>query len=172
LKAVKNPIPAAAAVLGLIALGGFAKPVQAQDQGRVAETAALSGPGLQDNSPAVATKTPVKKPKQAAAHKSGKPHPKSDVGGLTFESRTGHYFDPLSLAPAPDSRPDPIKSQFDQVTSSTALPDRAPVATTPDDSANSQISSATIEQMGKGRNSTVVVPLFHVLNGLSTGPAE
>jgi hypothetical protein len=58
------------------------------------------------------------------------------------------------------------------VTDSVATPDKAPVPTTPDDSASTQISSASIEQMGKGNNHTVVVPLFRILNNLSPGPAS
>ena len=175
LKAVKSPVPAVAAVIGLIALGALAKPVLAQDNDRVAQAAAVGVPLLQESAPAAAAKPPsAKKPKQAAAHRSGKARAKGETGvpGITFETRTSHYFDPLSLTPAPETGRSPIKSQFDEVTNSVALPDKAPAAAGPDDSASTQISSASIEQMGKGRNSTVVVPLFKVLNGLSPGPAS
>jgi hypothetical protein len=175
---VKDPIRAAAVMAGLIALGALPNPVAAQDA-HVAE-AMLTVPGSQGDTtanPAVtanpAAKTdPANKPKQTA-HKSGRPRSKSEgVPRTSFEDRTSHYFDPLSLTLAPDTRPNPVKSQFDEVTDSVATPDKAPVAATPDDSASTQISSASIEQMGKGGNHTVVVPLFQILNNLSPGPAS
>jgi hypothetical protein len=170
---VKDPIRAAAVMAGLIALGALPNPVAAQD-GHVAE-AMLTVPGPQgDATASPAAKTPAaNKPKQAV-HKSAKPRSKSEAGvpRSTFEDRTSHYFDPLSLSLAPDSRPNPVKSQYDEVTASVAPPEKAPVATTPDDAASTQISSASIEQMGKGNNHTLVVPLFQILNNLSPGPAS
>jgi hypothetical protein len=169
---VKDPIRAAAVMAGLIALGALPNPVAAQDA-HVAE-AMLTVPSSQGDATAnPAAKTDAAtKPKQTA-HKSGKPRSKSEgVPRTSFEDRTSHYFDPLSLTLAPDTRPNPVKSQFDEVTDSVATPDKAPVAATPDDSASTQISSASIEQMGKGGNHTVVVPLFQILNNLSPGPAS
>lgn len=97
---------------------------------------------------------------------------KSAVPSSTFEDRTARYFDPLSLSVQPENRLKPMKSEYDQVTDSVALPAQALVARTPDDAASTQISSASIEQMGKGNNHTVVVPLFQILNTLSPGAAE
>ena len=171
---MKNPNPAAAAVIGLIALGALSKTVVAQDD-HVAQ-AAISVPGPRDDSAAnpASTTQSAKKPKQAATHRSGKSRSKSASGvpRITFEDRTTHYFDPLSLTLAPDRRPDPVRSQYDEVTNSVAPPDKPLTSTTPDDSQSTQISSASIEQMGKGNNHTVVVPLFQILNGLSPGPAS
>ena len=48
LKAVKNPIPAAAVAIGLIALGALSRPVVAQDEDRVAQ-AALGVPGSRED---------------------------------------------------------------------------------------------------------------------------
>lgn len=170
---MKDPFRAAAALLGLIALGALPNSVAAQEAN--VSQATLIVPGSPDDGAAnAAAKTDAaKKPKQAT-HKSGKPRSKGEAGvpRSTFEDRTSRYFDPLSLTLAPDSRPNPVKSQFDEVTDSVATPEKAPVATTPDDSASTQISSASIEQMGKGNNHSVVVPLFQILNNLSPGPAS
>ncbi len=170
---MKDPFRAAAVMVGLIALGALPNPVAAQDAN--VSQAALTVPGLPDDGAAnpAAKIDAAKKPKQAT-HRSGKPRSKGEAGvpRSTFEDRTSHYFDPLSLSLAPDSRPNPVRSQFDEVTDSLATPDKAPVATTPDDSASTQISSASIEQMGKGNNHTVLVPLFQILNNLSPGPAS
>ena len=92
---------------------------------------------------------------------------KAAVPRSAFEERTANYFDPLSLALAPENRTDPAKSQYNRVTDSLAPPDQPLVSKTPDDAASTQISSASIEQMGKGNNHTVVVPLFQILNSLS-----
>ncbi len=170
---MKNPFRAAAVAIGLIALGALPKPVEAQDDGRVAQ-AALSVPGAQDAAAATKTQSATK-PKQAT-RKPGKPRSRTDANAkvprATFEDRTSHYFDPLSLTLAPEHRPDPVKSQYDEVTDSVAPPDKPLVSKTPDDSESTQISSASIEQLGKGRNNTVVVPLFQILNNLSPGPAS
>jgi hypothetical protein len=170
---VKDPFRAAAAMVGLIALGALPNSVVAQEAN--VSQATLIVPGSPDDSAAnAAAKTDAAKKPKPVTHKPGKPRSKGE-GGVprsTFEDRTSRYFDPLSLTLAPDSRPNPVRSQFDEVTDSVATPDKAPVATTPDDAASTQISSASIEQMGKGNNHTVLVPLFQILNGLSPGPAS
>jgi hypothetical protein len=172
---VKNPIRDAAVVIGLIALGALPKTVQAQDESRVAQ-AALSVPGPQDNNPDAATKTQTATKQKQATRKPGKPRSRTEakagVPRSTFEDRTSHYFDPFSLTLAPEHRTDPVKSQYDEVTDSVAPPDKPLVSKTPDDSESTQISSASIEQMGKGRNNTLVVPLFQILNNLSPGQAS
>jgi hypothetical protein len=172
---VKNPFRAAAVAIGLIALGALPKPVEAQEDGHVAQ-AALSVPGAQDNdAAAAATKTQSATKQKQATRKPGKPRPRTEANAkvprTTFEDRTSHYFDPLSLTLAPEHRSDPVKSQYDEVTDSVAPPDKPLVSKTPDDSESTQISSASIEQLGKGKNNTVVVPLFQILNNLSPGPA-
>jgi hypothetical protein len=174
---VKNPFRAAAVAIGLIALGALPKPVEAQDDGRVAQAALSVPPGAQDNNPAAAaTKTQSATKQKQATRKPVKSRSKTEANAkvprTTFEDRTSHYFDPLSLTLAPDHRSDPVKSQYDEVTDSVAPPDKPLVSKTPDDSESTQISSASIEQLGKGKNNTVVVPLFQILNNLSPGPAS
>lgn len=176
---MEQPIRIAVIVVGMAALAVPPIVARAQDGGRVSE-AALTMPGSLGNDAAAATAKPQpeKKPKQVT-HKTNKTgtakgevrQTTAAVPRTTFEDRNGHYFDPLSLTLAPENRLDPVKSQYDQVTDSFVPPDKALVAATPDDSASTQISSASIEQMGKGNNHTVVVPLFQILNTLSTAPA-
>jgi hypothetical protein len=175
---VERPVRIAVILVGLVALAAPPIVARAQDGGRVSE-AALTVPGLRADDGAVTTvrPRPEKKQKQVShkanktANNKGDARQAAAVPRTTFEDRTGHYFDPLSLTLAPDTRLDPVKSQYDQVTDSFVPPDKALVAATPDDSAATQISSASIEQMGKGNNHTVVVPLFQILNSLSPGPA-
>ncbi|MGH6981123.1 MAG: hypothetical protein ACREFC_07930 [Stellaceae bacterium] len=102
-------------------------------------------------------------------------HAKTDpkrVPRSTFEDQTRHYFDPLSLTLAPDTRLDPDNTQYNQVTGSFQPNDRSQLALVPDAPIiSNDITSAGIENMGKGNNHTVVVPLFTLLNSLSPGPA-
>lgn len=107
------------------------------------------------------------KPREELRRQSAAAVPRS-----TFEDRSTHYFDPLSLTLAPDSRLDPANTQYNQVTGKFDAADSQTVARTPDDSVNPGASSASIENMGQGHNVTVVVPLFQILNSISPGPPQ
>ena len=89
----------------------------------------------------------------------------------TFEDRTARYFDPLSLTLAPETRFDTANSAYSQVTNSFVPADKGQIAIMPDAPVTNEITSASIENMGKGNNHTIVVPLFQLLNQLSPGPA-
>jgi hypothetical protein len=182
---VQNPIR-----LGFVvaAMTAFAVPSfgQAQENGHVTKAALTVsetvGHARQQSWSAAETQHPRKSERTAKTEKrshrpgaTARGHTrvsKAAVPRSTFEDRTAHYFDPLSLTVQPENRLDPAKSEYDQVTDSFTPPDKALVARTPDDAASTQISSASIEQMGKGNNHTVVVPLFQILNSLSPGSAE
>ncbi len=127
----------------------------------------------------IVIQTPVKKPKQTThagpARLARKPKleaakSKAMVPRTTFEERTGHYFDPLALTLAPETRLDPEARPYNPLDGSFTPMDRGQVAVAPDDPTTHDISSAGIEQMGKGNNHTVVVPLFQVLNSLGSAP--
>jgi hypothetical protein len=97
---------------------------------------------------------------------------KAAVPRSTFEDRTAHYFDPLSLTLAPDSRLDAASTQYNQVVGKFVPSDQGQVAATPDDPTAHEISSASIENLEQGHNNlTIVVPLFQILNKLSDQPA-
>lgn len=179
LKAVKYPIRAAAVIVGVVALS--AMPMVARAQDALVSKAALTVPGAREDVPAPAPKHADKadKKQKPVAHKSAKAskpeHRKESAAAVpksTFEDRTAHYFDPLSLTLAPDSRLDPVSNQYNQVTGKFEPPDKQQVAGTPDDSQNAGASSASIENMSMGHNTTVIVPLFQILNNLSPGPAQ
>jgi hypothetical protein len=177
---VRHPIRAAAVLVGLAALAALPHTGQAQD-GSVSDAAVtmpvLRSSDVQDRTTAAPVKPQTGKKQKQATRKSAKEaRAKVDTSNAlvprsTFEDRTAHYFDPLSLTLAPDSRIDPISSEYSQVTNSIVAADKGQVAVTPDDPTTRQISSASIENMGQGRNVTVMVPLFQILNSLSPGPA-
>ncbi len=177
---MEHPIRIAVIVVGMAALSAPPLVARAQEGGRVSEAAlTMPGSGGDDDGAATAAKTQPEKKQKPVSHKVNKTANTKGEGRKstaavprsTFEERTSHYFDPLSLTLAPDNRLDPVKSQYDQVTDSFVPPDKALVAVTPDDAASTQISSASIEQLGKGNNHVVVVPLFQILNTLAPGPA-
>lgn len=176
-----QPLMRMAIVLaGLIVLTAAPVWAQAQEGGEVSEVA-LTVPVLRHGddvdhktrAKAAAVTTHEKKHKAAAGQteRHSKVDPKR-VPRSTFEDRTQHYFDPLSLTLAPDTRIDTDNTQYNQVTGSFQPNDRAQLALVPDAPiVNNDITSAGIENMGKGNNHTVVVPLFTLLNSLSPGPA-
>lgn len=93
---------------------------------------------------------------------------KAAVPRTTFEDRTAHYLDPLSLTLAPESRIDPAKTEYNQVVGKFVPADQGQLAAAPDDPTTHEISSASIESLEQGHNNlTVVVPLFKILNSLS-----
>jgi hypothetical protein len=180
---VHNPIRLGVVVIAAMAMA-LPAVSQAQDSGQVTKAAlTVSQPDMHvhhqprntDVAPHArksehATKTEKHARKSTATARAHARVSRNTVPRSTFEQRTAHYFDPLSLTLAPENRIDPVKSQYNQVTDSFTPPDKALIATTPDDAASTQISSASIEQMGKGNNHTLVVPLFQILNSLSPAP--
>jgi|SRR6185437_3391400 len=153
---------------------------QAQEDGAVSEVA-LTVPGQSDRGEVarkpverktVVKPTPVtahdKKHKVTTTERRAKVD-RRRVPRSTFEDRAQHYFDPLSLTLAPDTRIDTDNTQYNQVTGSFQPNDRAQLAVVPDAPITNEITSAGIENMGKGNNHTVVVPLFTLLNTLSAG---
>jgi hypothetical protein len=158
-------------LMAMVAVAAIPALVQAQDA-QVSQ-AALTVPRAHATNSATTSHT---EKKQRATHKAAKTT-KSDtksaaVPRSTFEDRSAHSFDPLSLTLAPDTRLDPTNDQYNQVTGKFQTSDGQLVARTPDDSVNAGASSATIENMGMGHNVTVVVPLFQILNSISPGPAQ
>lgn len=171
---MEYPIRAATALMAMVALSTIPVATQAQDA-HVSE-AALTVPRAQDQTLNVTAPRAEKKTKPAhkttkTAKPEGRHQSTAMVPRSTFEDRSVHYFDPLSLTLAPDSRLDPVNSQYNQVTGKFETSDGQLVARTPDDSVNAGATSAGIENMGQGHNVTVVVPLFQILNSLSPGPA-
>lgn len=163
---------------GLIVLTAAPVWAQAQEGGAVSEVA-LTVPPVHHGEGAVhkprakvAAVSPREKKHKTASVRTVK-HAKADpkrVPRSTFEDRTQHYFDPLSLSLAPDTRIDTDNTQYNQVTGSFQPNDRAQIAVIPDAPIiSNDITSAGIENMGKGNNHTVVVPLFTLLNTLSAG---
>ncbi len=150
-------------------------PTLARAQDAHLSQAALTMPRAEETTVTAPTSHPEKKqkPTHKAAAKTTKP--KTDTAMVprsTFEDRTAHSFDPLSLTLAPDTRLDPANDQYNQATGQFQTSDSQLVARTPDDSVNAGASSASIENMGLGHNVTVVVPLFQILNSISPGPAS
>jgi hypothetical protein len=177
---VQHPIRAVTIFIGLT-LATLPTLAHAQEGGAVSE-AALTMPVLQtdnadEHAAAVAVKPePEKKPKQATHRAAKTARPKAEVSQAmvprsTFEDRTARYFDPLSLTLAPETRFDTANSEYSQVTNSFVPADKAQIAIAPDAPVTNEITSASIENMGKGNNHTIVVPLFQLLNQLSPGPA-
>jgi predicted lysophospholipase L1 biosynthesis ABC-type transport system permease subunit len=170
-EAVENPIRAATGFLAMAAVAAIPTLSQAQDA-HVSEAALTM---LRADAATSTAATPHAEKKQKTTHKAAKTtRRKTDAAAVprsTFEDRTAHTFDPLSLTLAPDSRLDPTDDQYNQVTGKFETSDSQLVARTPDDSVNAGASSASIENLGLGRNMTVVVPLFQILNSLSPGPA-
>ena len=169
---MEHPIRAATVVMAMVAVAAIPALVQAQDA-QVSE-AALTVPRAHETTSAT-TKSHTEK-RQRATHKAARTTKSgadsAKVPRSTFEDRSAHSFDPLSLTLAPDTRLDPTNDQYNQVTGQFQTSDQQLVARTPDDSVNPGASSATIENMGMGHNVTVVVPLFQILNSISPGPAQ
>ena len=177
---MQHPIRAVTIFIGLT-LAALPTLAHAQEGGAVSE-AALTMPALQidtaDEQPAtvVIRSEPEKKPKPTTHRAAKTARPKSEVSKAmvprsTFEDHTTRYFDPLSLTLAPETRFDKANSEYSQVTNSFVPADKGQIAIMPDAPVTNEITSASIENMGKGNNHTIVVPLFQLLNQLSPGPA-
>jgi hypothetical protein len=152
----------------------------AQEPGQVSEVA-LTMPGLRDGGDhdraAAAVKAETKskhatrksakaeKPPKAKVHKTA-----SVVLHGTFEDHTAHYFDPLTLTLPQETRFDPSVSQNSRLDGSFTPADKSQIAIAPDLPVTNEITSAGIENMEKGNNHTIVVPLFQLLNKLSDQP--
>lgn len=168
---------AAIVLAGLLVLTAAPAWSQTLEEGGVSEVALT----LPHEDSGIVIATPAKKPRQTthatAARPAKKPKleaakSKAMVPRTTFEERTARYFDPLALTLAPETRLDPEARPYNPLDGSFTPVDRGQVAVITDDPTTHDISSAGIEQMGKGNNHTVVVPLFQVLNSLSPGPAQ
>ena len=176
LRKARDPVRAAAILFGLAAI--VALPCQARAQEPMSTSKAnLAMPDLRNGNSdhhfaAKTGKTRVDKRQRHAAKEPAKRAAGTSVPRATFEDRTAHYFDPLSLTLAPETRFDSTGSQYNQVTDSFTPADSTLVAAAPrQDPTMRDVTSASIENMGQGHNVTVVVPLFKILNSLSPGPA-
>jgi hypothetical protein len=110
------------------------------------------------------------RPSRAGKHST---RVKMEKGGavphFSFEQRTAREFDPLSLTLTPDPKIE-IPSGRADVKSDAYRRTEGQVAVAHDTLADGPVSSAGIENMEKGNNHTIVVPLFDILNKLSDQP--
>jgi len=178
-KTVHSDMRAAFALLAMIGFAALSVAARAQDDSASLERALAVPAGtyepVGDTVVSPARPHPVVHRHAEKHHpsRSGKAKVKLERGGatphFTFEQRTAREFDPLSLTVTPDPKIE-IPSGRADVKGDFYRSSENQIAAAHDSLTDGPISSAGIENMEKGNNHVIVVPLFKLLDKLSRQP--